>query len=188
MINAPSHWDVEAEYKDVESQNYWAEAVRLDEDGTDPGRKGKIKRGLQLMARDHARLPFQWDASTNAGFSSGTPWMRVHDEYPEINAKAQEGDEQSVLSFYKMMLTMRKHHKDLFVYGTFELLDPQGKETFVYRKRYGEKTAVVVLNFTTDDKPLPKEAIEGLTLLVSSYGKIDGEGLQPLEGRIYVNY
>ena len=188
MINAPAHWDIEAEYKDVESQNYWAEAVRLDDDGTDPGRKERITRGLQLMARDHARLPFQWDASPNAGFSIGTPWMRVHDEYPKINVEAQEGDAQSVLSFYKTMLAMRKKHKDVFVYGKFELLDPQGRGTFVYRKRYTDKTAVVVLNFTTNYQLLPEEAVEGMTLLVSSYGKIDGETIQPLEGRIYVNY
>jgi oligo-1,6-glucosidase len=88
MINAPQHWDVEAEYKDVQSQNYWAEAVRLDDDATDRGRKERIKRGLQLMARDHARLPFQWDASANGGFSTGKLWMRVHDSYPENNAEA----------------------------------------------------------------------------------------------------
>jgi oligo-1,6-glucosidase len=46
------------EYEDVESRNYWAEAIRLSEDGTDPTRKERIKHGLQLMARDHARLPF----------------------------------------------------------------------------------------------------------------------------------
>ncbi|KAJ4382481.1 hypothetical protein N0V86_002816 [Didymella sp. IMI 355093] len=188
MINAPQHWDVEVEYKDVESQNYWTEAVRLDDDGTDRGRKTRIKRGLQLMARDHARLPFQWDASTNGGFSTGKPWMRVHDSHPEINAEAQEGDAHSVLSFYKMMLAMRKENKDVFVYGAFELLDPQGKDTFMYRKHYESKTAVVVLNFTTKCQALPNELVKGLTLLVSSYKNVSEDALQPLEGRIYVNY
>ncbi|KAF1932537.1 glycoside hydrolase family 13 protein [Didymella exigua CBS 183.55] len=187
MINASEHWDVEAEYKDVESQNYWAEAVRLDENGTDPGRKDRIKRGLQLMARDHARLPFQWDATVSGGFSTGKPWMRVHDDYPTINVKSQERDAQSVLSFYKQMLRLRKEYKDAFVYGTFELLDPEGQETFVYRKRYEGKTAVVMLNFTTNVRTLQQSDIEGMRLLVSSYGKIGGVDLQPLEGRIYVS-
>lgn len=188
MINAPEDWDVQTEYKDVESQNYWAEAVSLDENGTDPGRKERIKRGLQLMARDHARLPFQWDASAKGGFSTGEPWMRVHNETCHINAHAQERDVHSVLAFYKQMLKLRKEHKDVFVYGRFELVDPEGKDTFVYRKRYEDMTAVVVLNFSTRVHALPLVEVGDMELLISSYGKSDTEGLQPFEGRVYVNY
>jgi oligo-1,6-glucosidase len=187
MINAPASWDVSEEYKDVESQNYWAEAVRLADDGTDPTRKERIKRGLQLMARDHARLPFQWDESVNSGFSTGEPWMTVHDEYPAINAAAQEKDVDSVLSFYKRALRLRKAHKDIFVYGSFELVDPEGTEMFVYRKRFEEKTALVVLNFTTKEQRMEYD-VEGLRLLVSSYGKATESVLQPLEGRVYIDY
>lgn len=185
MINASKDWDM-AEYKDVESQNYWAEAVRLAEDGTDPTRKERIAHGLQLMARDHARLPFQWDDTVNSGFSEGRPWMRVHDEYRSINAACQEGDKDSVLSFYKRMLRLRKEHADVFVYGTFEVLDHEDLDTFVYRKRYQEKEALVVLNFTTKPQPLPRA--DDLKLLVSSYSKSTSDTLQPLEGRIYINY
>ncbi|KAF9697175.1 hypothetical protein EKO04_004545 [Ascochyta lentis] len=188
MTNAPAHWDIETQYKDVESQNYWAEAVRLDDNGSDPGRRERIKKGLQLMARDHARLPFQWDGTTNAGFSSGEPWMRVHDLFSEINAAAQQGDGDSVLSFYKRVLRLRKEHRDVFVYGAFELLNPSGGETFVYRKSYEGKVAVVVLNFTTEVQRLPGEDVEGLKVLISSYGKVGAGELQPLEGRVYVNY
>ncbi|KAF2852280.1 glycoside hydrolase family 13 protein [Plenodomus tracheiphilus IPT5] len=185
MINAPKEWTMD-EYKDVESQNYWAEAVRLAEAGTDPTRKERIAHGLQLMARDHARLPFQWDDSFNAGFSTGQPWMRVHDHYPEINVAKQEQDHNSVLSFYKRVLRLRKEHKDIFVYGTFELVDPEGMQTFVYRKRYQEKTALVVLNFTTEMQELPET--KGMQLLISSYSKATSGTLQPLEGRIYIDY
>jgi oligo-1,6-glucosidase len=187
MINAPASWDVSEEYKDVESQNYWAEAVRLADNGTDPTRKERIKHGLQLMARDHARLPFQWDESVNSGFSTGKPWMKVHDEYPAINAAAQEKDADSVLSFYKRALRLRKEHKDVFVYGSFELVDTEGTEMFIYRKRFEEKTALVVLNFTTKGQRIEYD-VEGLRLLVSSYGKAMDSVLRPLEGRIYIDY
>lgn len=187
MINAPTSWDVSEEYKDVESQNYWAEAVKLADDGTDPTREERIKRGLQLMARDHARLPFQWDESLNSGFSTGEPWMRVHDEYPAINVAAQEKDADSVLSFYKRALRLRKEHKDIFVYGSFELVNPEGTEMFVYRKRDEEKTALVVLNFTTKEQRMEYD-VESLRLLVSSYGKAIESVLRPLEGRIYIDY
>jgi oligo-1,6-glucosidase len=185
MTNAPKHWDMD-EYKDVESRNYWAEAIRLSEDGTDPTRKERIKRGLQLMARDHARLPFQWDNSVNGGFSSGQPWMRVHDDYEEINAAKQEKDENSVLSLYKRMLRLRKEHKDVFVYGTFELVDVENENTFVYKKRYEDQTALITLNFTTESQPLPDTY--GMKLLTSSCTKAAPYTLQPLEGRIYINY
>ncbi|KAH7338540.1 alpha-glucosidase-like protein maltase [Pyrenochaeta sp. MPI-SDFR-AT-0127] len=185
MINAPKEWDM-TEYKDVESQNYWAEAVRLAENGTDPTRKERIGYGLQLMARDHARLPFQWDDSAYAGFSTGKPWMRVHDDYREINAAEQEKDANSVLSFYKRVLRLRKEHKDVFVYGTFEILDAESLSTFVYRKRYQEKTALIVLNFTTSPQPLV--STEHMQLLVSSCIKPAPNTLQPLEGRIYIDY
>lgn len=181
MVNAPKEWGWD-EYKDVESQKYWAEAV----DCQDAARRERIALGLQTMARDHARLPFQWDGSPNAGFSTGKPWMRVHDAYRDVNAAAQERDEDSVLSFYKRMLGLRKEHKDVFVYGRFELLDPENQETFVYRKTYQGKTALVVLNFTTEVQALPET--EGMRLLVGSYGEITRDRLQPLEGRVYVDY
>jgi oligo-1,6-glucosidase len=185
MVNAPKNWDMD-EYKDVESKNYWHEAINLSENGTDPTRKERINHGLQLMARDHARLPFQWEDSVNAGFSTGQPWMRVHDDYKTINAAQQEKDDDSVLSFYKRMLRLRKEHKDVFVYGTFELLDAEDPDTFVYRKRYEEKTVLVALNFTT--KPQPSPDTKEMKLLASSYAKGTPDMLQPLEGRIYINY
>jgi alpha-glucosidase len=114
--------------------------------------------------------------------------MRVHDSFPEINAEAQEHDANSVLGFYKKMLGLRKTHRDVFVYGRFEVLDLENENTFVYRKRYEERTAVVVLNFTTEVQEVPKGVIVGMEVLVSSYGKIETEVLQPLEGRVYVNH
>ncbi|KAJ8112868.1 hypothetical protein OPT61_g4867 [Boeremia exigua] len=190
MINAPAHWDPATEYRDVEAQNYLSEAARLEDSGADPGRRARIARGLQLMARDHARLPFQWDASPNAGFSSGTPWMRVHDAYPALNAAAQQDDPHSVLAFYRSVLALRKQHADVFVYGRFELVQPEGEEVFVYRKRFEERCAVVVLNFSTGEQGVVEGEVEGMRVLVSSYGKVGGggEALRPLEGRVYVNY
>ncbi|KAH7139479.1 alpha-glucosidase-like protein maltase [Dendryphion nanum] len=185
MINALKDFSIE-EYKDVESQNFWKEAVRLSEDGTDPTRKERILHGLQLMARDHARLPFQWDTSANGGFTTGEPWMRAHSLYKDINAKSQEKDHDSVLSFYKRLLRLRKEHKDVFVYGTFELTDPEDVNTFVFRKHYQEKTALIALNFTKTPQPAPSR--DGMALLASSYSKPTGDTLGPFEGRVYINY
>jgi len=185
MTNAPKEWSIE-EYRDVEAHNYWDEAVRLTENGSDPTRKERIMHGLQLMARDHARLPFQWNSSVNGGFSTGKPWMRTHDLYKEINAEKQEKDVDSVLSFYKRLLKLRKEHKDIFVYGTFELLEPEDENTFVFKKHYQEKTALIALNFTTSHQPAPPA--EDMRLLLSSYHKAVPCVLQPYEGRVYIDY
>lgn len=187
MVNAPKYWSIEQEYKDVESQNYWTEAVRVSEQGIDPTRKERIAHGLQLMARDHSRLPFQWNSSVNGGFSTGTPWMRAHDLYEEINAEAQGKDSDSVLSFYKRILHLRKEHKDVFVYGAFELLEPENPHTFVYRKTYQQRAALVMANFTAFAKPLPRTN-ETMKLLVSSWSQTIPDKLQPFEARIYIDY
>lgn len=188
MINMPKGWGIE-EYKDVESQNFWKEAVRLAEDGSDPTRKERIMHGLQLMARDHSRIPFQWNDSPQAGFTSGKPWMRVHDLYKEINAEKQENDPNSVLSFYKRMLRLRKEHKDVFVYGAFELVDPDNLHTFIFKKHYQEKSAVIALNFTASEQPVPSsEDLKDMRMLESSYSKTRSDVLQPFEGRVYINY
>lgn len=185
MVNAPKGWDIE-EYKDVESQNYWKEAVRACEDGTDATRKQRIMHGLQLMARDHARLPFQWDSSRNAGFSDGQPWMRIHDQYKEVNVEAQEKDANSVLSFWKFLLRLRKEHRDVFVYGSFDLLDPDNVNSIVYKKHLHDKTALVAVNFALEPQPVPQAV--GMKLLLSSYPGPAQDSLQPYEGRIYINY
>jgi alpha-glucosidase len=185
MTNAPEEWSM---YEDgeVESQNSWTEALRLTDDGTVLSRMEKDESGLRIMSRDHAWLPYQWDDTANGGFSTSKPWIPMHSAYQQVNAAAQEKDADSVLSFYKRMLRLRKEHKDVFVYGSFELLDPEGRDTFVYRKRYGKKMALLVFNFSTD--PCALLNMEGMRCLVSSYSKDLPDTLRPLEGRVYVNY
>ncbi|KAI5460441.1 glycoside hydrolase superfamily [Mariannaea sp. PMI_226] len=159
MTNMPESWGIE-EYKDIESSNFYAEAV----DSGDEKRIQDTMHGLQIMARDHARIPFQWDDSPNAGFTDGTskPWMRVHDDYPRINVANQTEDPNSILNFYRKALRVRKQHRDLFVFGSFKLLDPADEQTFAYVKEFPVNTqdqrsgkkrrAVVVLNMSQEEK------------------------------------
>lgn len=111
---------------------------------------------MQRKARDNARTPVQWTADPHAGFTSAssTPWMRVNDDYKDINVASQVSDTNpltSVFAFWKRGLANRKEHKDIFVYGDFELVDPENEKVVAYR-RWGEDRAVlVVLNFTGGD-------------------------------------
>jgi oligo-1,6-glucosidase len=127
------------------------------------------------MARDHARLPMQWDASPHGGFTvpAAKPWMHAHDCYTEINVEKQRKDSYSVLGFYKEALALRKEHRDVLIYGSFELLELDNDETFVYRKRYDKKTAAIALNYTDSLQPIRIEQMENedLKLVLSTYGE-----------------
>ncbi|KAH8880786.1 alpha amylase [Thozetella sp. PMI_491] len=204
MTNMPPSWGIE-EYKDVESSNFYAEAVASG----DAKRVKATMQGLQRLARDHSRLPFQWDSSAEAGFTSAgaaKPWMRTHDAYREINAEKQIGDPESVLSFYKKVLKLRKEFSDLFVHGAFRHLVPDDESIFAYIKespvrihRSTEKRkALVVMNFTKHAQPCLDVAqalgcsAEAVQLL---FGTVAAQSLepkattlQPWEGRIYTNF
>jgi alpha-glucosidase len=204
MINMPKSWNIE-EYKDIESLNFYTEAM---ESGNEE-RIAHTKRGLNILARDHSRIPFQWNTSPSAGFTtSSKPWMRVHDDYKAINAASQIHDKDSILSFYKKVLKLRKEYQDMFVFGTFELLDPENESVFAYVKRspYAstpdgwKRSAVVVLNMTEETLPLFDVALalkcapEDVDLLectdtksVVHTGKA-GEMLSGWEGLVYTNF
>ncbi|KAJ7150134.1 glycoside hydrolase family 13 protein [Mycena crocata] len=151
LKNFPRQWGIE-EYKDVASQNWYHEilAKRQRETGKDDVDMSDILDGLQKKARDHARVPMQWNSNFHAGFTTGTPWMRVNDDYKEWNAAAQVADERSVRAFWKHALKLRKDHKVL-IYGDFTLLSPNNEEIFAYTRSYGERHALIVLNFTSSE-------------------------------------
>ncbi|KAH7035939.1 glycoside hydrolase family 13 protein [Microdochium trichocladiopsis] len=204
MTNMPVSWGID-EYKDIESLNFYAEAKRS-------GRQDEIDKtmhGLRILARDHSRIPFQWDDGPNAGFSQegARPWMRVHDEYRDINARRQRDDPESVLSFYKRVLRLRKQLRDVLVFGTFRLLAADDKAIFAYVKEGASqrRRAVVVLNFSREEHDCP-DVCEALgcaseqttaTLVLSTADQAGSKArptqgrearLKPWEGRIYTNF
>jgi glycosidase len=120
----------------------------------------KLRLGRTIMqrkARDNARTPVQWDDSPHGGFTSAnaTPWMRVNDDYPTVNAATQlkpskSPNELSVHAFWKRGMENRKKHKDAFVYGDFELLDESHSKIFAYVKSSDSERWVVALNFSAE--------------------------------------
>ena len=188
MVNFPREWGIE-EYIDVESHNCY-DHVKEKTNG-DPKALEKVMDALQYLARDHNRSPMQWDASSYAGFTTQDgqkPWMRVHDLYQEINVQKQVDDPESLLSFWKKMLKVRKQHRDVLVHGTFELVDAANEETFTFVKKWEGRKAVVTLNFSDKEQPLAKlKDLKGdLKLVVSNYGKEERERLSAWEGRLYI--
>ncbi|KAI8582035.1 hypothetical protein K450DRAFT_171426 [Umbelopsis ramanniana AG] len=185
MINLPKSWPIE-EYKDIESINYYNYIKRKT--NADPAAVRLAFENIGKLARDHSRSPFQWDDTEHAGFTTGTPWMKVNDVYPEINAKAQECDQNSVLSFWKKAIKFRNTYKDYCVYGDFYLCDSKNTSTVTYIKAYKCNKILVVLNFTKDvqDFIIPAEVTGELELIFNNTESTDRESLLAFEARVYL--
>ncbi|PTB37003.1 uncharacterized protein TrAFT101_007143 [Trichoderma asperellum] len=147
MTNVPKEWPIE-EYKDVDCVNHW----NLYKDSPDEDIKRLVKAEYQKKSRDNARTPMQWDTTPQAGFtSSDKPWMRVNDNYKEVNAASQTDKPLSVYHTYRLVLEKRKQYKDIFVYGSFELIDEPNEKIFAYKRRATNgEAALIVCNFSLD--------------------------------------
>lgn len=187
MINMPKDWP-EEEYIDPMSWMFMQD-IRKD---IKHGIKGITEEGafksIQTIGRDHARVPMQWSNKKSAGFSTNEKtWMRVNDFYKEgINVADEEKDPESILQFYRKMLTFRKEHSDSLIFGEYKGIEPDNEATMQYfKKAFNGETLFVALNFTGEEQTIsiPDEKVE---LLISSSTSPEKEHiLQPYEGRIY---
>ena len=156
MRNVPKSWDIVKEYKDIESINFWKKSKDLY--GNDPKRLAQERKVLERKARDHARTPMQWNATAHGGFCEEgvEPWMRVNDDYKDVNAEKQlaadTSEELSTWQFWQRGLASRKEHADVFIYGDYHAVGPESDEVFAY-SRTGKKGGkwLVVLSFSGKD-------------------------------------
>ncbi|KAG2072103.1 glycoside hydrolase family 13 protein [Suillus decipiens] len=195
LKNFPRTWGIE-EYKDVASQNYWnlIKEQRQKAQGKEDVDMSDLLDNFAHKARDHTRTPMQWNASAHGGFTTGTPWMRVNDDYPEWNAEQQIGDETSVYAFWKRALKVRKAH-DVLIYGDFVMLLDAHEQVFAYTRNYGPTSALVLLNFKEGEAEIELgEAIGGAARYTFVLGNYENEAiglkekvtLKGYEGRVYV--
>ncbi|MBM7506008.1 alpha-glucosidase [Agromyces aurantiacus] len=140
MTNAP--FSVIDEYRDIESLNAYAEEVASGTAVAD------ALYGLSLMSRDHARTPVQWDASPNAGFTSGEPWLPVNPNHDRINAADQAGDPGSVFEYYRALIALR-HERPVVGHGSFERADAGHPAIFAYERVHGAERLLVVANLSS---------------------------------------
>jgi oligo-1,6-glucosidase len=179
-------FDKITDYRDMSTLNEY----RLQKDkGAD------LKKFLQEMAfssRDNGRTPFQWDSSANAGFSKGSPWIKVNPNYRSINAAQQEKDPYSPLNYFRKLVSLRKHNL-LLVYGRYTLLDKNNPNVYAYTREYEGKKMLILLNFSSSGaKTNIRPTISGKKLLLSNYSNapvkdpdMETITLRPYESRIY---
>ena len=174
------NYDIE-DYKDLETINMYNERI---EKGYS---KEEVMRSIHAKGRDNARTPMQWDDTENAGFTTGTPWIKVNDNYKEINAKSQIDDPDSIFSCYKKLIELRKEYP-VFVDGNYNLLLEDDENIFAYERETPEQKLLVVCNFfdKTIDMPL-KDNCKDMNILISNYKEINEPSvLRPYEARIYI--
>jgi oligo-1,6-glucosidase len=139
-----------ADYRDVAARNGY-ELVR-----SQGGNLAAYLKTLARFSRDNSRTPFQWDATTHAGFTTGQPWLPLNPNYTTINRAAQEQDSASVLHHFRRATALRHAHQVL-VYGQYQLLDAANPHIYAYTRTQGPEKVLVVLNFSSAKRfwPLP---------------------------------
>ena len=105
----------------------------------------EITEELRKTSRDNSRTPMQWSSESQAGFTSGHPWIEVNPNYVEINVEAQLVQENSVLNFYKKLADLRRQHR-VFIYGYYELLAPESPDVYAYSRSLENEKAWIICN------------------------------------------
>lgn len=110
---------------------------------------------ISRYSRDNARTPMQWNDQAYAGFTTGTPWLKVNPNYPRINAAAQQDDPNSVRSFYKQLIALRKNpeYKETVVYGALEPVWEDRHNLMAYYRK-GDKTLLVIGNYQKEEQDI----------------------------------
>lgn len=171
MTNA--HWGSIGEFNDINTKDQYR--VALDAGLTEQ----QALAACEKMSRDNARTPMQWDSSPNAGFTTGTPWLKVNDNYPEINVAAQENDPDSVLNYYRRLTALRKspEYRQLFTYGKFRPAFENSHRILAYYREKDNQRVLVAANFGRETQHLHLPGTVKKTLLTNSGREITGSAM-----------
>jgi len=164
------------QYNDIETKNHY---ILLQ------SQKGDIKEFMEaakISARDNGRTPFQWDATVNAGFTTGKPWLAVNPNFTTVNVATEEKDANSVLNYFKKAVQLRKNNKTL-VYGKYILLDKANEKVYAYTRGEGAEKILVILNFSKEkvDWNIPAGLTLAETPLLNNYATFSAKTSVALE-------
>lgn len=175
------------DYRDIETMNMYREKV--EKEGVDPT---EVMRSIHKKSRDNARTPMQWDDSANGGFTSGTPWIRVNPNYPEINAAQAVKDPDSVFHYYRRLIQLRKKYP-IMVYGIYDLILEDHEQINAYTRSFKGEQWLVICNFSGEEADFQMPAEVEMTrqeliianLEVDPTENISSFTLKPYEARVY---
>ena len=136
-------WNTVDEYNDINTIDQYHTA-------RDAGLTDKeALEACSRLSRDNARTPMQWNAEKNAGFTTGTPWLKVNDNYTEINMETQDTDPDSVLNYYRKLIALRKSpaYKEVFAYGEFLPVYQNTSSVMAYYRKTENQRILITANF-----------------------------------------
>ncbi|WP_152655641.1 alpha,alpha-phosphotrehalase [Oceanobacillus sp. CFH 90083] len=177
-----------SQYRDVESLNMYK--IKKAEGLSDQ----EIIEILQEKSRDNSRTPMQWNNTANAGFTEGTPWIGLPDNYQKINAEAALADKTSIFHHYQKLIQLRKEHQ-VITDGTYQLIMPEDFAIFAYIRENEDTRLLVVNNFYAKEAELDlpesiHHAFMDSGILLSNYADSpslasDTVSLRPYESIVY---
>lgn len=161
-------WNSVDEFDDINTKDQYKVAL---EAGLAPW---EALERISPMSRDNARTPVQWSAEKNAGFTTGTPWLKVNENYKEINVEAQEKDPDSVLNYYRKLIALRKSEEygEVFTYGDVKPILEERDNIMGYTREGDGKKIVVIANFGGEDETITLESVPKKVML-SNMGRTD---------------
>ena len=171
-------WPSIDDYNDISTRNHYSFA--LEEGYTEE----EAMDGVHHFARDSARTPMQWDASANAGFTKGEPWLPVYPDYQVFNRAEEKKDPDSVLNYYISLSGLRREHSELRE-GDYEDIMPDSDSIFAYTRTQGDKKATILINFTDSEARYDADLIKDSECLITSCGDTSPGILAPFEAVVY---
>ncbi|AJA47877.1 oligo-1,6-glucosidase [Clostridium pasteurianum DSM 525 = ATCC 6013] len=170
------------DYRDVETKNFYKR--KIDEGCS----MDEIMSYIYRNSRDNARTPMQWDDTEHGGFTKGVPWIKENSNYTTINVKQCLEDKNSIFYHYQKLLKLRQE-KEVFVYGSYELIYPEHPQVFAYRRTLEKEKILVICNFYGTETIINIKTNDKPKLLISNYRdtniNIDNLHLRPYEAVIY---
>jgi oligo-1,6-glucosidase len=175
------------QYRDKATLNEYEHQKRIGAD------MNLYMQAIKFSCRDNGRTPFQWDGSSNAGFSSGKPWINVNQNYTLINEALEEKDSTSVLNYFRKLVQLRRKNLSL-IYGKYTILDKDNPHIYAYTREGQGSKMLIVLNFSASNAHAKLGmALTGVKPQLCNYheapvldAKGDGLTLRPYEAVIYV--
>ena len=157
--------------------------MALDE-GLSPEEALKV---VQFHSRDNVRTPMQWTTEAQAGFTTGTPWLPVHEDFASCCAEVEEKDDQSVLSYYRQLQYERFQGEaaQILLQGSYEELLTDDESIYAFKRTLGDESLLVLVNFTNDTARYDAELVRGASVLLGNFENPKAGKLRPAEAVIY---
>lgn len=178
------------DYRDIETLNFYREAV-----GEWGWTHEQAMASIYAKGRDNARTPMQWSGASQAGFTTGEPWLAVNPNYPSINAEEALQDPDSIFHYYRQLIELRKQHP-IMIYGDYAIVAEEHEQVYAYTRSWQGETWLTLLNFSDREAAfewppeLDRYAGAKLQSIIANYeeaetAKLESLRLRPYEARVY---